>query len=197
MPSQETILSAQCSGDKARAQVAATLGVVEPQPPSPRHQHNTPYAAAATELFESEFGERGGTHAAECHTGSENERRAGGGTPRVIADAYGESVWGQGDERRGILPAAVVAAFTGDPPPTPTIHQPSQQHQTQFQLAPQQQLLRQQPTKPNIAPIMPAQPPLLDQAQIPADVHDFLCSHISKKSHKTYNNYNSDNQILF
>ena len=59
MPSQEAILSAQHCGDEAHAQVAATLGVIEPQPPSSRHQHNTRYAAAAAELFEREFGEGG------------------------------------------------------------------------------------------------------------------------------------------
>ena len=68
---QEAISSAKPHGDKACAQVAATLGVHESHPPSSQHQQNTHYTAGAAELFEREFGGggNGGAHIGS-HTGS-------------------------------------------------------------------------------------------------------------------------------
>ncbi len=56
---QEAISSVKRHGDKARAQVAATLGVHEPHHPSSQHKHNTRYTAAAAELFERNLEEGG------------------------------------------------------------------------------------------------------------------------------------------
>ena len=95
---QEAISSAKSHGDKAHAQVAATLGVHEPHHPSSQHQHNTRYAAAAAELFEREFGGGGndGAHFGS-HIGNENGRQNhGGGCTRVIVDAHGRIVRGEG-----------------------------------------------------------------------------------------------------
>ncbi|KAL3785978.1 hypothetical protein HJC23_005687 [Cyclotella cryptica] len=180
---QEAISSAQRRGDEARAQVAATLGVYEPHPHSSRRQRSTRYGAAAAELFEREFGGggHGGAHVGS-HTGNENNRQNhGGGSTRVIVDAHGRIIRAEGGgvQRRHsrVLPNAVAAAVDNPPPLLATPQQNSQQQQTQHQPAPQQQHVETM-----IAPVMPAGPPLLDQAQIAADVRDVLRSRISKRA---------------
>ena len=142
---QEAISSAKPHGDKAHTQVAATLGVHESHPPSSQHQHNTRYTAGAAELFEKEFGGggNGGAHVGS-HTGNENGRQNhGGGCTRVIIDAHGRIVRGEGGGigRRGcrVLPTAVAAVIDNTPPLLATQQQHSQQQQNQHQPAPPQQ----------------------------------------------------------
>jgi hypothetical protein len=52
MPLQVTVDAAQQCGDASCALLASSLGEKEPQPPAPRHPHNTRFRAAAVELFE-------------------------------------------------------------------------------------------------------------------------------------------------
>jgi len=135
-------------------------------------------------------GGHGGAHVGS-HTGNENERQNhGGGCTRVIVDAHGRIVRGEGGGigRGGSrdLPTAVIGNPPNPPPLLATEQQHSQQQQNQHQPAPPQQ-----PIEPIIAPVMPAGPLLLDQVQIAADIRDVLRSRISKKSRKTYDDYNT------